>query len=51
MREAKLLVRDAPEAPEVAERAARLRAGAEGQEGLRAFLEKREAAWRSASSS
>ncbi len=51
VRAAKRLVRDAPGAPEVAERAARLRAGAEGQEGLRAFLEKREAAWRSRSSS
>ena len=51
VREAKRLVRDAPDAPEVAHRAARLRTSAEGQEGLRAFLETREAAWRSASSS
>ena len=51
VREAKRLVRDAPDAPEVAHRAAGLRTSAEGQEGLRAFLEKREAAWRSASSS
>jgi methylglutaconyl-CoA hydratase len=51
VREAKRLVRDAPGAPEVARRAARLRTSDEGQEGLRAFLEKREAAWRSGSSS
>src|SRR5215211_2657789 len=51
VRAAKRLVGDAPGAPEVAERAARLRSGAEGQEGLRAFLEKRPAAWRSGSSS
>jgi enoyl-CoA hydratase/carnithine racemase len=51
VREAKRLVRDAPGAPELAHRAARLRTGEEGQEGLRAFLEKREAAWRSRSSS
>jgi methylglutaconyl-CoA hydratase len=51
VRQAKRLVRDAPGAPEVAHRAAGLRAGAEGQEGLRAFLDKREAAWRSGSSS
>jgi methylglutaconyl-CoA hydratase len=51
VREAKRLVREAPGVPEVAERAARLRAGAEGQEGLRAFLEKREGAWRSERSS
>ena len=31
---------------ELARLAAGLRAGAEGQEGLRAFLEKREASWR-----
>jgi methylglutaconyl-CoA hydratase len=51
VREAKRLVREAPGVPEAAERAARLRAGAEGQEGLRAFLEKREGAWRSERSS
>jgi methylglutaconyl-CoA hydratase len=51
VRQAKRLVRDVPGAPEVAHRAAGLRAGAEGQEGLRAFLDKREAAWRSGSSS
>jgi methylglutaconyl-CoA hydratase len=51
VREAKRLVREAPAAPEVTQRAAKLRTSAEGQEGLRAFLEKREAAWRSESSS
>jgi methylglutaconyl-CoA hydratase len=51
VREAKRLVREAPGAPEVAHRAARLRTGPEGQEGLRAFLDKREAAWRSRRSS
>lgn len=51
VRAAKLLVHDAPEAPEVAHRAAKFRTSPEGQEGLRAFLEKREAAWRSESSS
>ncbi|HEY7196881.1 MAG TPA: enoyl-CoA hydratase-related protein [Gaiellaceae bacterium] len=51
VREAKRLVRDAPGAAELAERAARLRTSPEGQEGLRAFLEKRDAAWRSESSS
>jgi methylglutaconyl-CoA hydratase len=50
-REAKRLAREAPAAPEVAHLAARLRTSDEGQEGLRAFLEKREAAWRSAGSS
>jgi methylglutaconyl-CoA hydratase len=38
-------------ADELARLAAGLRAGAEGQEGLRAFLEKRDPSWRSASSS
>jgi enoyl-CoA hydratase/carnithine racemase len=38
-------------AEELARLAAALRAGAEGQEGLRAFLEKRDPSWRSASSS
>jgi methylglutaconyl-CoA hydratase len=47
VRAAKQLVREAPEAPEVAHRAAALRTSPEGQEGLRAFLEKRDAAWRS----
>jgi methylglutaconyl-CoA hydratase len=39
------------DADELARLAAGLRAGAEGQEGLRAFLEKRDPSWRSASSS
>jgi enoyl-CoA hydratase/carnithine racemase len=51
VRAAKRLVREAPEAPEVAHRAAALRTSPEGQEGLRAFLEKRDAAWRSKGSS
>jgi methylglutaconyl-CoA hydratase len=51
VREAKLLTREGPAAPEVAHRAAKLRTSLEGQEGLRAFLEKREPAWRSGSSS
>jgi methylglutaconyl-CoA hydratase len=51
VRAAKRLVREAPEAPEVAHRAAALRTSPEGQEGLRAFLEKRGAAWRSKGSS
>lgn len=45
-REAKRLVREGPLAEETAEIAARLRAGDEGQEGLRAFLERREPNWR-----
>jgi methylglutaconyl-CoA hydratase len=49
VREAKRLVREAPGAPAVAHRAAALRTSPEGQEGLRAFLEKRDAAWRSES--
>lgn len=48
-REAKRLVRDRPGGEETARIAARLRAGDEGQEGLRAFLDRREAAWRSRS--
>jgi methylglutaconyl-CoA hydratase len=52
VREAKRLVRPAPaRGIELARLAARMRTSDEGQEGLRAFLEKREAAWRSASSS
>jgi methylglutaconyl-CoA hydratase len=47
VREAKRLVREAPEAPEIAHRAAALRTSSEGQEGLRSFLEKRDAAWSS----
>jgi enoyl-CoA hydratase/carnithine racemase len=50
-RAAKQLIRDRPGAQEAAELAAQLRASPEGQEGLRAFLDKRPAAWRSGSSS
>ena len=52
VREAKRLVRPEPaRGVDLARLAARMRTGEEGQEGLRAFLDKREAAWRSASSS
>jgi enoyl-CoA hydratase/carnithine racemase len=52
VREAKRLVRpEPPGGQELAELAARMRAGDEGQEGLRAFLDKRSATWRSGSSS
>jgi methylglutaconyl-CoA hydratase len=44
-REAKRLVGERPGGEEAARIAARLRAGEEGQEGLRAFLERRKAAW------
>jgi methylglutaconyl-CoA hydratase len=44
-REAKKLIRERPEGEEAARIAARLRAGHEGQEGLRAFLERREPGW------
>ena len=44
-REAKKLVRQRPGGEEAAEIAARLRSGAEGQDGLRAFLEKRKPGW------
>ena len=44
-REAKRLVRDRPERDELVARAARLRTSPEGQEGLRAFLERRRASW------
>jgi methylglutaconyl-CoA hydratase len=44
-REAKKLVRGRPGGEEAARIAARLRSGAEGQEGLRAFLEHRPASW------
>jgi methylglutaconyl-CoA hydratase len=47
-REAKKLVRERPAPEETARVAARLRSGDEGQEGLRAFLEKRTASWRNA---
>jgi methylglutaconyl-CoA hydratase len=45
-RAAKRLVREGPRDEATTEVAARLRTGAEGQEGLRAFLEKRAATWR-----
>jgi methylglutaconyl-CoA hydratase len=44
-REAKRLVRERPGGDEAARIAARLRAGEEGQDGLRAFLERRKPAW------
>jgi methylglutaconyl-CoA hydratase len=43
---AKRLVRERPDGPETARWIAERRASDEGQEGLRAFLEKRAAAWR-----
>ncbi len=43
VRAAKRLVRERPDGPEAARLAARLRTSPEGQEGLRAFLEKRPA--------
>jgi methylglutaconyl-CoA hydratase len=43
VREAKRLIREGPAGAETAQIAARLRAGEEGQEGLRAFLEGRSA--------
>jgi methylglutaconyl-CoA hydratase len=46
VREAKRLVRERPAGVETAQIAARLRAGPEGQEGLRAFLDRREPGWR-----
>lgn len=46
VREAKRLVRrELPDGKELAEVAARIRASAEGQEGLRAFLERRKPGW------
>ena len=45
-RAAKRLIRERPGGEEAARVAARLRAGAEGQEGLRAFLDKRKPEWR-----
>jgi methylglutaconyl-CoA hydratase len=45
-RAAKALVRERPAPEETARIAARLRSGQEGQEGLRAFLEKRSPSWR-----
>jgi methylglutaconyl-CoA hydratase len=50
-RAAKRLIRERPGGEETAQFAARLRTSPEGQEGLRAFLDKRPAAWRSESSS
>jgi methylglutaconyl-CoA hydratase len=51
VRAAKALTRERPDGPEAARTAAARRTSEEGQEGLRAFLEKRAPAWRSASSS
>jgi methylglutaconyl-CoA hydratase len=51
VRAAKRLVRESPPGSETPRIAAERRTSIEGQEGLRAFLEKRTAAWRSASSS
>ena len=50
-RAAKQLIRDRPGGDETAQLAAKLRPSREGQEGLRAFLDKRPASWRSESSS
>jgi methylglutaconyl-CoA hydratase len=47
VRAAKRLVREAPQGRETAEIAATRRSSAEGQEGLRAFLEKRPPSWAS----
>ncbi|HEY8776490.1 MAG TPA: enoyl-CoA hydratase-related protein [Gaiellaceae bacterium] len=46
VRAAKGLIRERPAGEETAQIAARLRAGDEGQDGLRAFLDKREPNWR-----
>jgi methylglutaconyl-CoA hydratase len=46
VRAAKTLVRERPDGKQTAEIAARLRSGDEGQDGLRAFLEKRSPSWR-----
>jgi methylglutaconyl-CoA hydratase len=51
VREAKRLARERPAGSEAADIAAARRTSEEGQEGLRAFLEKRTPPWRSASSS
>jgi methylglutaconyl-CoA hydratase len=51
VRAAKRLALERPTGPETAEIAAKRRTSEEGQEGLRAFLEKRKPGWRSASSS
>jgi methylglutaconyl-CoA hydratase len=50
-RAAKQLIRDRPGGQDAARLAATLRAGEEGQAGLRAFLDKQPAPWRSESSS
>ena len=46
VRAAKQVVRERPGGEEAAKIAARLRTSREGQEGLRAFLEKRAPGWR-----
>jgi methylglutaconyl-CoA hydratase len=46
VRAAKRLVRERPQGEQTAQIAAELRSGDEGQEGLRAFLEKRKPGWR-----
>ncbi len=46
MRAAKRLVLERPDGPETARRIAERRTSPEGQEGLRAFLERRDASWR-----
>jgi methylglutaconyl-CoA hydratase len=51
VREAKRLVLEPGDGEELARRAATRRSSDEGQDGLRAFLEKREPQWRSGSSS
>ncbi len=51
VRAAKRLILEPPSGEEAAHIAAQLRTSEEGQEGLRAFLDKREPAWRSSSSS
>ena len=50
VRAAKQLIRDRPDGDEAAQIAARLRTSEEGQGGLRAFLDKQPAPWRSGSS-
>jgi methylglutaconyl-CoA hydratase len=50
VREAKRLVRERPTGVDTAHIAAERRASEEGQDGLRAFLERREPAWRAESS-
>jgi methylglutaconyl-CoA hydratase len=44
-RHAKKLVLERPDGPETARRIAERRTSAEGQEGLRAFLERRSPSW------